>query len=146
MPCNDDIYPSKLNKVRVYYQTLRLNCQHCDIPRTFFWGSFEWSNTMILLGNSPMPCRTQILLSRTRYFGGFVLFQNTGRNQYSSHKSYPVHVTISLLVSGSEPRFKIFILFSFWYTMVHNSHARLYSLQHWDGSEVYFLATMKGML
>lgn len=35
-PCNDDIYPSKLNKVREYYQMLRLSCQDCDIPRTFF--------------------------------------------------------------------------------------------------------------
>lgn len=36
MPCNYDIYPSKLNKIRVYFQMLGLSCQYCDIPRTFF--------------------------------------------------------------------------------------------------------------
>lgn len=35
-PCNDYIYPSKLNKDKVHSWILSLSCHHCDIiPRTF---------------------------------------------------------------------------------------------------------------
>lgn len=59
-------------------------------------------------------------------------------SQHSLNKSCPIHVTrISFLVSSMEPWFKILILSPFWYTVVHNSHARLLSLEHWNESEVY---------
>lgn len=46
------------------------------------------------------------------------MFQNTGRSQYSCLKPCPIHVAILLLVSGSEPRFKVLFpspLGTLWY-------------------------------
>lgn len=92
--------------------------------------------------NSPLLCHPpplpNIPSTTIPYLHMTLDITSHGRSQYSLNKSCPIHVTrILFLVFSMETRFKILVHSPFCYTVVHNSHARLLSFEHWNESEVY---------